>query len=171
MSCSDGPGQPVLRLPQQHGAGARAVPAHGRQEVAVLPRRGAGPQVLRAARPPRPRPFKKACGSRRGTGGGGRRQQPRPPGRRAPARARPLLAHQRPPRPRRRACHVSSAPPRADRWCRGLLVLGLGITRGKRNPQGLLLCRACCNLFFPLSLAEVEKTTRFSMHRYGSSLR
>jgi hypothetical protein len=106
----------VLRLPQQHGAGARAVPAHGRQEVAVLPRRGAGPQVLRAARPPRPRPFKKACGSRLrsrpGAVRGRRRQQPRrrrprrrPPRRRGPARAR-LLPHQRPPRPQRRACHL-----------------------------------------------------------------
>jgi hypothetical protein len=57
-------GEPVLRLPEQHGAGARAVPPHGRQEVAVLPRRGAGPQVLRPPRPPRPQPFKKACGRR-----------------------------------------------------------------------------------------------------------
>ncbi|BAF15532.1 Os04g0574500 [Oryza sativa Japonica Group] len=63
LSLPDGPGEPVLRLQEQHGAGAGAVPAHGRQEVAVLARRGAGAQVLRAARPPWPRPFKKAYGS------------------------------------------------------------------------------------------------------------
>lgn len=39
----------------------------------------------------------------------------------------------------------------------GLLVLGLGITRGKRNPQGLLLCRACCNLFFFLSPSQKSR--------------
>ncbi|AQK73533.1 hypothetical protein ZEAMMB73_Zm00001d017602, partial [Zea mays] len=145
LPLADGPGEPVLRLPQQHGAGARAVPAHGRQEVAVLPRRGAGPQVLRAARPPRPRPFKKACGSRRpGAQRGGRhqpRRRPRPPhGRRAPAaRARPL-PHQRPPRPQRRACHMSRAL-RAD-------ILGWASeSRGETESAGITMSCACCDFF------------------------
>jgi hypothetical protein len=121
------------------------VPAHRRQEVAVLPRRGAGPQVLRAARPPRPWPFKKACGSRRpGAQRGGRhqpRRRPRPPhGRRAPAsRARPL-PHQRPPRPQRRACDMSRAL-RAD-------ILGWASeSRGETESAGITMSCACCDFF------------------------
>jgi hypothetical protein len=110
VACSDGPWEPVLRVPQQHGAGARPVPAHGRQEVAVLARRRAGPQVLRAPRPPRSWPFEKACGSRLcGRPGAERRSPRRPTARRGrvPGGEARLLPHQRP-RPQRRACHVST---------------------------------------------------------------
>ncbi|KAF7003396.1 hypothetical protein CFC21_018713, partial [Triticum aestivum] len=44
------------------GSGAGAVPADGRQEVAVLQGGRPGLQVLRAPHAPRPQPFKKACG-------------------------------------------------------------------------------------------------------------
>jgi hypothetical protein len=50
-------------LRQEGGPGARAVPAYGRQEVAVLQGGRPGLQVLRAPHAPRPQPFKKACGS------------------------------------------------------------------------------------------------------------
>jgi hypothetical protein len=50
-------------LRQEGGPGARAVPAYGRQEVAVRQGGRPGLQVLRAPHAPRPQPFKKACGS------------------------------------------------------------------------------------------------------------
>ncbi|BAS80470.1 Os02g0701300, partial [Oryza sativa Japonica Group] len=54
----------VLR--QEAGPRARAVPAYGRQEMAVLEGGRAGFQVLRAPHAPRPQPFKKACGNAAG---------------------------------------------------------------------------------------------------------
>uniref|UniRef100_A0A453CUH7 Uncharacterized protein n=1 Tax=Aegilops tauschii subsp. strangulata TaxID=200361 RepID=A0A453CUH7_AEGTS len=50
-------------LREEAGSGAGAVPADGRQEVAVLQGGRPGLQVLRAPHAPRPQPFKKACGN------------------------------------------------------------------------------------------------------------
>lgn len=159
--CSDGPGEHVLRLPQQHGAGAGEVPAHGRQEVAVLTRRGGGAQVLRAPRPPRPRPFKKACGSRclrsrshRAADRGGRRSRQQP--RRRPRPLQRLLPHQRPPRPQRRACHMRACPPATVTRCPRM-------TRENGIRRDYYVVNSC-NFFF---LATFQTSLRSSMACVG----
>jgi hypothetical protein len=158
VACSDGPWEPVLRVPQQHGAGARPVPAHGRQEVAVLARRRAGPQVLRAPRPPRSWPFEKACGSRLcGRPGAERRSPRRPTARRGrvPGGEARLLPHQRP-RPQRRACHVSTRAVRDWNLVDELL-------RGRAESAGIALsCVVREIVFFPC-LATFRTGLRRSM--------